>query len=114
MYLEVIDMSFSLDGVLGAFAITQNVVIIMLGLGIGAMAVRSLTIYMVEREVVSKYIFLEHGAMWSIGLLALSMIVQIFHHLPPMLITTFAIVPIGLAFVHSIYKNRKFLTDPNN
>ena len=114
MYLEVIDMSFSLDGVLGAFAITQNVVIIMLGLGIGAMAVRSLTIYMVEREVVSKYIFLEHGAMLSIGLLALSMIVQIFHHLPPMLITTFAIVPIGLAFVHSIYKNRKFLTDPNN
>ena len=112
MYLEVIDMSFSLDGVLGAFAITQNVVIIMLGLGIGAMAVRSLTIFMVEREVVSKYIYLEHGAMWSIGLLALSMIVQIFHHLPPMLITTFAIVPIGLAFIHSIYKNRKFLIDP--
>jgi hypothetical protein len=112
MYLEVIDMSFSLDGVLGAFAITQNVVIIMLGLGIGAMAVRSLTIFMVEREVVSKYIYLEHGAMWSIGLLALSMIVQIFYHLPPMLITTFAIVPIGLAFIHSIYKNRKFLIDP--
>lgn len=111
MYLEVIDMSFSLDGVLGAFAITQNVVIIMLGLGIGAMAVRSLTIFMVEREVVSKYIYLEHGAMWSIGLLALSMIVQIFYHLPPMLITTFAIVPIGLAFIHSIYKNRKFLID---
>ena len=51
MYLEVIDMSFSLDGVLGAFAITQNVVIIMLGLGIGAMAVRSLTIFMVEKRL---------------------------------------------------------------
>ncbi len=114
MYLEIIDMSFSLDGVLGAFAITQNIIIIMLGLGIGAMAVRSLTIYMVEREVVSKYIFLEHGAMWSIGLLALSMLVQIFHHLPAMLITTFAIVPIGLAFVHSIYKNKEFLIDPKN
>ena len=112
MYLEVIDMSFSLDGVLGAFAITQNIVIIMLGLGIGAMAVRSLTIFMVEREVVSKYIYLEHGAMWSIGLLSLSMIVQIFHHLPPMLITTFAIVPIGLAFIHSIYKNKEFIIDP--
>ncbi len=112
MYLEVIDMSFSLDGVLGAFAITQNVVIIMLGLGVGAMAVRSLTIFMVEREVVSKYIFLEHGAMWSIGLLALSMLVQIFYHLPAMLITTFAIVPIGLAFIHSIYKNKEFITDP--
>ena len=112
MYLEIIDMSFSLDGVLGAFAITQNIVIIMLGLGIGAMAVRSLTIFMVEREVVSKYIYLEHGAMWSIGLLSLSMLIQIFYHLPPMLITTFAIVPIGLAFIHSIYKNRKFLIDP--
>ncbi|RBQ29336.1 DUF475 domain-containing protein [Aliarcobacter vitoriensis] len=111
MYLELIDMSFSLDGVLGAFAITQNIVIIMLGLGVGAMAVRSLTIYMVEREVVSKYIYLEHGAMWSIGLLALSMLVQIFYHLPPMLITTFAIVPITLAFIHSIYKNRQFILD---
>ena len=111
MYLELIDMSFSLDGVLGAFAITQNIVIIMLGLGIGAMAVRSLTIYMVERDVVSKYIYLEHGAMWSIGLLSLSMLVQIFHHLPPMLVTTFAIVPITLAFIHSIYKNKEFILD---
>ncbi len=111
MYLEMIDMSFSLDGVLGAFAITQNIIIIMLGLGIGAMAVRSLTIYMVEREVVSKYIYLEHGAMWSIGLLALSMLVQIFYHLPAMLITTFAIVPIALAFIHSIYKNKEFILD---
>ncbi|MBL3520978.1 DUF475 domain-containing protein [Arcobacter lanthieri] len=114
MYLELIDMSFSLDGVLGAFAITQNIVIIMLGLGVGAMAVRSLTIYMVEKEVVSKYIYLEHGAMWSIGLLALSMMVQIFYHLPPMLITTFAIVPITLAFVHSIYKNKNFILDEEN
>lgn len=112
IYLEIIDMSFSLDGVLGAFAVTQNIVIIMLGLGVGAMAVRSLTIYMVDRDVVSKYIYLEHGAMWSIGLLALSMIVQIFYHLPAMLVTTFAIVPIGLAFIHSIYKNKEFIIDP--
>lgn len=114
LYLEMIDMSFSLDGVLGAFAITQNIVIIMLGLGVGAMAVRSLTIYMVEREVVSKYIYLEHGAMWSIGLLALSMLVQIFYYLPAMLITTFAIVPITFAFVHSIYKNKEFILDSNS
>ncbi|MGE4457240.1 MAG: DUF475 domain-containing protein [Arcobacteraceae bacterium] len=111
MYLEIIDMSFSLDGVLGAFAVTQNIVIIMLGLAIGAMAVRSLTIYMVERDVVSKYIYLEHGAMWSVGLLSLSMIVQIFYHLPAMLVTTFAIVPITLAFIHSVYKNKEFILD---
>lgn len=114
LYLEMIDMSFSLDGVLGAFAVTQNIVIIMLGLGIGAMAVRSLTIFMVEREVVSKYIYLEHGAMWSIGLLSLSMLFQIFYHLPPMLITTFAIVPIAFAFIHSIYKNKEFILDSEN
>lgn len=111
IYLETIDMSFSLDGVLGAFAVTQNIIIIMLGLGIGAMAVRSLTIYMVDKDVVSKYIYLEHGAMWSIGFLALSMIVQIFYHLPSMLVTTFAIVPISLAFIQSIYKNREFILD---
>lgn len=114
IYLETIDMSFSLDGVLGAFAVTQNIIIIMLGLGIGAMAVRSLTIYMVEKNVVAKYIYLEHGAMWSIGFLALSMIIQIFYHLPSMLITTFAIIPISLAFIHSIYKNREFILDSKN
>ena len=104
-------MLFSRDGVLGAFAVTQNIIIIMLGLGIGAMAVRSLTIYMVEKEVIAKYVYLEHGAMWSIGLLSLSMIIQIFHHLPSMLVTTFAIVPISFAFIHSIYKNKQFLLD---
>jgi uncharacterized protein len=85
-----------------------------LEIGIGAMAVRSLTIFMVEREVISKYIYLEHGAMWSIGLLSLSMLVQIFYHLPPMLITTFALVPIILAFIHSIYKNKEFILDSKN
>lgn len=111
VYLELIDMSFSLDGVLGAFAITQNVIVIMLGLGIGAMAVRSLTLFMVDHEVTSRYIYLEHGAMWSIGFLSLSMIVQIFVHLPEALITTVAIVPITLAFIHSIWRNRRLLQE---
>ena len=87
-----------------AFAITQNVVIIMLGLGIGAMAVRSLTIFMVEREVVSKYIYLEHGAMWSIGLF---IFINVSSNIPSFTsnaCNNFAIVPITLAFIHSIYK----------
>lgn len=111
LYLEVIDMSFSLDGVLGAFAVTQNVIIIMLGLAVGAMAVRSLTIFMVDRKTIEEYIYLEHGAMWSIGLLSFSMLVQIFYSLPAMLITSFAILPISLAFIHSIYRNKKLLLD---
>jgi hypothetical protein len=56
---------------------------------------------MVDRGTVAEYKYLEHGAMWSIGLLAASMIVQIFTHLPEWLITAFAIVPITAAFVHS-------------
>lgn len=101
LYLEMIDASFSFDGVLGAFAITQNLVIMMVGLGIGAFAVRSLTILMVDRETVTEYKYLEHGAMWSIGLLAASMLVQIFYHIPEWLITAFAIIPITAAFLHS-------------
>jgi hypothetical protein len=101
LYLEMIDASFSFDGVLGAFAITQNLIIMMVGLGIGAFAVRSLTLLMVDRKTVAEYKYLEHGAMWSIGLLAGSMLVQIFYHLPEWLITAFAILPISAAFIHS-------------
>ncbi|MFW3398458.1 DUF475 domain-containing protein, partial [Aliarcobacter butzleri] len=67
--------------------------------------------HMGERGVVPKEIYLEHGAMWSIGLLALSMLVQRFHHLPPMLVSSFAIVPITLGFIHSINNNKEFILD---
>lgn len=106
IYLELIDMSFSFDGVLGAFAVSQNIVIIMLGLGAGAFAVRNLTILMVDRGTVAEYRYLEHGAMWSIGLLAISMIVQIFVHLPHGLIIAFAIIPIAIAFIQSVKENK--------
>jgi hypothetical protein len=74
IYLEVLDASFSFDGVIGAFAITSDVVIIMLGLAIGAMFVRSMTIYLVEKGTLDAYIFLEHGAHYAIGALAFIMI----------------------------------------
>ena len=106
IYLELIDASFSFDGVLGAFAVTQNIVIMAIGLGVGAFAVRSLTLLLVDRGTVSEYRYLEHGAMWSIGLLALSMIVQIFYHLPEAFITTVAILPISVAFYHSVRANK--------
>ena len=106
MYLELIDMSFSFDGVLGAFAVSQNIIIIMLGLGAGAFAVRNLTILMVERGTVSEYKYLEHGAMWSIGLLATSMLVQVYVHLHHGLIIAFAIIPIAIAFYHSVKENK--------
>ena len=74
LYLEVLDASFSFDGVIGAFAITSDVVIIMLGLAIGAIFVRSMTIYLVEKGTLDAYIYLEHGAHYAIGALAFIML----------------------------------------
>ena len=82
LYLEVLDASFSFDGVIGAFAITTDVVIIMLGLAIGAMFVRSLTVYLVEAETLDKFVFLEHGAHYAIGILAVIMLASMKYHIP--------------------------------
>lgn len=82
LYLEVLDASFSFDGVVGAFAITHNLFIIMIGLSIGAFFVRSLTIMFVEKEALTKFAFLEHGAFYAIGLLAMIMLADPFLHIP--------------------------------
>jgi hypothetical protein len=82
LYLEMLDASFSFDGVIGAFAITNDVVIIMLGLAIGAMFVRSLTVYLVEKGTLDEYVFLEHGAHYAIGILALIMFASMKFHIP--------------------------------
>ncbi|MFC3289578.1 DUF475 domain-containing protein, partial [Paracoccus aerius] len=66
LYLEVLDASFSFDGVIGAFALTQNLFIIAIGLGIGAMYVRSITIMLVEKGTLAQYRYLEHGAFYAI------------------------------------------------
>jgi hypothetical protein len=78
LYLEIIDASFSFDGVLAAFAISKDIIIISLGLGVGAMFVRSLTVMLVEKQTLQKYIYLEHGAHWAIGALAIIMIYTTF------------------------------------
>jgi hypothetical protein len=82
MYLEVLDASFSFDGVIGAFAITSDVVIIMLGLAIGAMFVRSMTVYLVDRGTLQQFVYLEHGAHYAIGILALIMFASVRYHIP--------------------------------
>lgn len=82
LYLEVLDASFSFDGVVGAFAITHNLFIIMIGLSIGAFFVRSLTIMFVEKEALTHFAFLEHGAFYAIGLLSMIMLSAPFLHLP--------------------------------
>lgn len=82
LYLEVLDASFSFDGVLGAFAVTNKVVLIAAGLGVGALWVRSLTIFMVRRGTLSNYRFIEHGAHYTIGVLAVLLFVSIFMGIP--------------------------------
>ena len=77
LYLELIDASFSLDGVLGAFALSKDILIITIGLFIGAMFVRSLTIMLVEKKTLKQFLYLEHGAHWAIGVLAILMFVSI-------------------------------------
>src|SRR5450830_351532 len=82
LYLEVLDASFSFDGVIGAFAITSDVVIIMLGLAIGAMYVRSLTVFLVHKGTLDEFVYLEHGAHYAIGILALIMLASVKYHIP--------------------------------
>lgn len=82
LYLEVLDASFSFDGVIGAFAITNDVVVIMLGLAIGAMFVRSLTVFLVHKGTLEEFVYLEHGAHYAIGILALIMLASVKYHVP--------------------------------
>ena len=94
LYLEVLDASFSFDGVIGAFAITQDVVIIMLGLAIGAMFVRSMTVYLVRQGTLDEFVYLEHGAHYAIGILAVIMLVSMHMHVPELITGG-----VGLAFI---------------
>lgn len=82
IYLQILDASFSFDGVIGAFAITQDVILIAIGLGIGALWVRSLTLFMVKRQVLHAYRYLEHGAHYTIGVLAFVLLGGLFVHIP--------------------------------
>lgn len=95
MYLNVLDASFSLDGVIGAFAITNDVVLIMAGLGAGALWVRSLTVYLTRTGTLAKYRYLEHGAHWAILALGIVMLVKLYHVEPP----EWFVGSIGLIFV---------------
>ncbi len=82
LYLEVLDASFSFDGVIGAFALTQNVFIMAIGLGISAMYVRSMTVMLVEKKTLAQYRYVEHGAFYAILILAVIMFAQTLMHIP--------------------------------
>lgn len=107
LYLEVLDASFSFDGVIGAFAITSDPIIIALGLGlIGAMFVRSITIYLVRKGSLGKYVYLEHGAHWAIGALSVILLISIGYHVNELVTGLIGVVIIIAAFLSSLHRNR--------
>ena len=107
IYLELIDASFSLDGVLGAFALSNDVLIITIGLAIGAMFVRSLTVMLVEKKTLAKFLYLEHGAHWAIGALAIIMLISTVKEIPEVVTGLIGLFFIVTALISSIVHNKK-------
>ena len=84
----------------------QIVVIIMIGLGIGAMFVRSLTVMMVEKKVLKQFLYLEHGAHWAIGALSLIMLVSTRYEVPEVVTGLIGLIFILGAFYSSVKHNK--------
>jgi uncharacterized protein len=99
IYLNVLDSAFSLDGVVGAFALTTDLLTIVVGLGIGAYFVRSLTLYFVEQKTLTELVYLEHGAHWAILGLALAMLTTLVIEVPEIITGL-----VGLIFVSLSYR----------
>jgi uncharacterized protein len=114
LYLEVLDASFSFDGVIGAFAITSDPIIIAIGLGIGAMFIRSLTVFLVRKGTLAEYIYLEHGALWAIGALAVLLLITIEYHVPEVVTGLIGVAFIGAALFSSIVRNRRLTREPDD
>lgn len=107
LYLEVLDASFSFDGVIGAFALSQNLFVIAIGLGIGAMYVRGMTVMLVEEGTLAQYPFLEHGAFYSVLGLAGAMFLQAVMHVPEVVTGGVGVAVIAAALWSSIRFNRR-------
>ena len=108
LYLEMIDASFSFDGVIGAFAITSDPIIIALGLGlIGAIFVRSLTVFLVRQGTLDEFVYLDHGAHWAIGALAAILLLTIELEINEIITGLIGVVFILASLISSIVRNRR-------
>lgn len=107
LYLNILDASFSFDGVIGAFALSNNMVVIALGLSIGAMFVRSMTIHLVKQGTLAEYRYLEHGAFWAIIALGGIMLFSAVMHIPETVTGLIGAVLIGLSLWWSIRHNKR-------
>jgi len=107
LYLNVLDASFSFDGVIGAFALSNNMIVIALGLSIGALFVRSMTIHLVEKGTLAQYRYLEHGAFWAIIALGAIMLLSARFHIPETITGLIGATLIGISLWWSIRHNRR-------
>ncbi len=101
IYLQILDASFSFDSVIGAFAITDKIVLIAVGLGIGALWVRSLTVYIVQEKVLSTYKYLDHGAHYAILVLAVILLISVIVNVPDMIAGVMGLAIIGASLAAS-------------
>jgi hypothetical protein len=108
IYLNVLDASFSFDAVIGAFALSNNMVVIALGLSIGAMFVRTLTLVLVRQGTLSEYRYLEHGAFWAIISLGAIMLLSARFEIPESVTGLIGAVLIGLSLWWSVRHNRRY------
>lgn len=106
LYLELLDATFSLDGVVSAFALTPNVLLIAAGLGAGAIWVRAITIYFVRRPIPSYYEHLDKGVHYAIGALGMLLLVGIRVDVPDLLAESVALAIIGVACLASVWAKR--------
>lgn len=114
MYLEILDASFSLDGVIGAFALTSNVILIIAGLGAGAVWVRAMTVHLVKSDALARYTYLEHGAHWAIAFLGSVMLLKLYHvELPEWVVGSLGLVFIAAAVGWSKYKSTSLTKQGN-
>jgi hypothetical protein len=111
IYLELLDASCSLDGTVGAFAISQNLIIITVGLSVGAFILRSLTLYFVESGKLKELPYLEHGAHWGIGGLGLMMLLELFVHVPEPVISSVALFFILSSLYSSVKRTEPILKE---
>lgn len=111
IYLEVLDASFSFDGVLGAFALSDNLFIIAIGLGVGAWYVRSMTIMMDDNGTIDQFKYLEHGAFYAIISLAVIMNLNTMFEISETITGLIGAAFIGASLISSISYNRKHAAD---
>ncbi|MBC7742505.1 MAG: DUF475 domain-containing protein [Bdellovibrionaceae bacterium] len=114
LYLEVLDASFSFDGVIGAFAISHEIFVIMIGLSVGAFFVRGLTLYLVDNETLTQFEYLEHGAFYALGVLAFFMLLDPFFHFSEWFTALTGAFILALSIFWSIYVNRRNRTSHNH